>query len=206
MMTLDRIEALAMDALHAAGIDVSSMSWTEVGLEAWAPVEMWEARVGQEPRKLPVEDHHLSALLRQVDDGEALTVPMLPILNMKEIVLHRSTFHMTDEIDITEPAPFSYDRSGRWKAHPPSKRKRMRSWLRASPSERLRYAPLRGCGEIPAWLRHPDERRRVTICRIVYHQEIGVFADPALSARRLANRLLMFRSNAVRAALRTVRP
>lgn len=88
------------------------------------------------------------------------------------------------EEDIYVPYIAVYDHGGRWKAHPPSKRKRMASWRRATDSEKLRYAPLAGMSKVPWWARHPDAGGRLNIGRVLVCRRVFVFAEKSAEKLR----------------------
>ena len=70
------------------------------------------------------------------------------------------------------------DHSHRWKAHPPSKRRHMRSWRYASDEQKLAYAPLRGrYTEVPIWARHPHADRKRHVGTAVVEQNVMVYAE-----------------------------
>lgn len=95
------------------------------------------------------------------------------------VTLHRTGHALQAELEVIEPVALVHDHRGRWKRHPPSKRKRMTSWRRAPMSERMRYEPLRSAKRIPrAWL-HPDEQTVRTVCRVVLLQTADVYAQPS---------------------------
>lgn len=92
-------------------------------------------------------------------------------------VLEAKKYIVNVEVEMLVPVPCAYDFSGKWKSHPPSKRKRMRSWIRATDAEKLKYAPLAGLPRVPWWAQHPDSRRVERIGTADVTQEMWIFAQ-----------------------------
>lgn len=100
-----------------------------------------------------------------------------PCAVVSTVVLKARKHILHIESDVHERIPPRIDRSGKWKAHPPSKRRRMRSWRYASDAEKLRYAPLAGLECVPWWARHPEAHRTRRIGAVEVAQELFVYAQ-----------------------------
>lgn len=114
------------------------------------------------------------------DESAALA---LESLTVQRLVLESKTYMLAMTVEATEPGPSPvYNRSGKWKRHPPSRRRRMRSWRCAPDSEKLRYAPLAGLRSVPWWARHPDAGRIVPIGNVQVTQQIFVYSQRGMDS------------------------
>ena len=112
---------------------------------------------------------------------------------VREVVLERREHWLELELEATERIPVTnFDRSGSWRAHPPSKRRHLRAWRYAPDHQKLAYAPLRGRygGRLPWWARHPDEGRRAHLGHLVLEQRVHVYAQPGAELEQLLEREL----------------
>jgi hypothetical protein len=97
---------------------------------------------------------------------------------MQVLTLEAKDWVLTVDTDVNEPEPLRYDNRSNWKRFPPSKRKRMASWRRATDREKLRYAPLAGrVPSVPRWARHPDHYKLRRLGDATVVQRIRVYAQ-----------------------------
>lgn len=101
-----------------------------------------------------------------------------PLSTVQTVTLRAQRHCMMMEIEMTTPATIRYSTSTKWKAHPPSKRKRMDSWRRAPDMVKLRYAPLAGLDRVPWWARHPDTWRVDPLGTVAVRQDTYVYSQP----------------------------
>lgn len=112
-----------------------------------------------------------------------------PITYATVLHLERRDYGLSITCDVNRPVALRLDFSCKWKRHPPSKRRRMRSWKRAPYTAKRRYAPLSNyVGPLPIWALHPDHFRleRLGQARVV--QRIAVYAQSGADIDELMDR------------------
>jgi len=138
------------------------------------------------PPHWPPPPYHLFPIWPKRHRVFDFSAPIDESAMVQSVTLESKRWVMNVELEVMVDRQLRFDDfdwGGKWKRHPPSKRKRMRSWLRATDHEKLRFAPLRGrFDEVPRWAQHPGRHRLERLGHVVVSQELHVFAQHSADA------------------------